>query len=123
MSKYQQFDAAGNYNPEYTWRSTLEMLAAVLADQETTQDEKERAADILRWAVDRKKNSPHPETVDFLLELNGVSLLWSRPDYYQLREVADKEGTITREMTQVKDFPAYVMKIAPVVANPEEAKR
>ena len=88
----------------------LDKLAEILNDDTQPKSERDRAAEILRWSVDRKKADP--ELCDFAIELD-VSCLWDDTDIWQLKDV-EKDGKTTRQCVQVRRPLRYVVKKAEV---------
>ncbi|MGE5052938.1 MAG: hypothetical protein ACM3WP_02145 [Acidobacteriota bacterium] len=70
---------------------TIEKLTALLNDPEQSKSEKDRAAEILQWIVDRKKADP--TLCDFQIEIDS-SILWEMPHVFQLREVDGKKSCV-----------------------------
>ena len=88
----------------------LDKLTEILNDAAQPKEARDRAAEILRWSVDRKKADP--ELCDFAIELD-VSCLWDYPDTWQLKDV-EKDGKTTRQCVQVRQTLPYVVKKAEV---------
>ena len=97
-TKYSCYGLDGNHHALWTWHSTVEMLAKLLNDPEQSKQDKDRAAEILRWCAERTKTMD-PDLADFMNELDA-SVLWDHPDQFELRDV-ENNGKTTRQCVEV----------------------
>ena len=113
--KYSRYRAGGSDNP--VWTNTVAMLSAVLNDETQSQEDKDQAAAILTWSIERAKTL-EPDVAAFLNELD-CGALWEWPDCFKLQDVVGKNGVTRRECVCVA--PSLNIMPAKAATPPIEA--
>jgi hypothetical protein len=92
-SKYSRYLNDGSDNPAS--QNTVTMLSALLGDNSQPTEDRARAAEILKWSIERAKTLD-PDVASFSNELD-CSSLWEWPESFQLQDVVGKDGVVRRE--------------------------
>jgi hypothetical protein len=95
-SIYSAYTREGQDSPIWKakgWKSTKDMLSAVLQDETQSDADKTYAAAILKWGL--AQETLKPETGAWTNQL-WLSALWEHPDHWVLQDVTT-EGKTTRE--------------------------
>jgi len=97
--KYSRYLSDGSENPAF--KNTVAMLTLLLGDETQPKSDRARAAEILKWSVERAQRMDS-SVAHFLDELDCTGL-WEWPDCFVLRDV-ERNGKIAREVVCIKVF-------------------
>ena len=116
-TQYSRWTVDGHDNPLWKWASTMTMLAAFLQDSTQSPSDKDRAAEILKWCVERDKENPE---MQFWTD-SDVSALWEWSPRWQLVTVVVKEGVTRRECVCVAPLNVPTLQSKGVKSQTESA--
>lgn len=125
---YSRYTSDGQLNPLWKWSSTSMMLAAFLQDETQAKADRDYAATILSWCVEREKSG-----VGTFFDDLFANCLFEHPEHWSLRDVTSVNGVTTRECvcdearlradcppSESRYDKPKVMSTAPVVDDPAE---
>jgi hypothetical protein len=121
---YSAYTSQGGDSPVWKakgWASMAAMLAAFLNDPDQNAEDKNYAATILKWELDKEAASSCPEVVQWWSAID-LSALWENPSYWVLQDVTIKGKTSVECVCTQSPFSQPVPKAAAQIAAPAESE-
>jgi hypothetical protein len=88
---YSRYLSDGSDNPAF--KNTVSMLSLLLGDETQPKADRDYAAEILAWAVEKDKTTPE---LAFWTDLD-LTMLWEHPSRWKIQLVVEKNGQEKRD--------------------------
>jgi len=130
--EYSFYNASGNenrdVNGELRWKSIVDLLSAVIADVEQPAEERDRAAEVLKFYAAKEKEAEGKAEIDRtvvgMLARGDAHCLWEWPDSFVVETVTGQDGITHQNVVNKRreetpaPMPAPVPTFEPAVPLP-----